>query len=259
MVPETITFNGDTNSVYKGELSVTGTAEPAATITITHTSGPGVPLDDAVSCESVPPSYDTGRYTYSLTCESEVKYKGMAGFQAYNPSYKRIKIDQIKLKLTWWKDGTAINPTVVPVPSDLLGVAFVKFYYGGGKVSTTRFRLNQTQKWGETKMIFNVPRMVKIIDPEFTIEYDWSVRMWDDQIFSPFYSKMTMEQMDGNMELTYLPENGTGAVTLVPNTIVTIVNENKNLPANGVLKFKITSPRAFGTRSTNLKLTVEWQ
>ncbi|HFQ8553833.1 TPA: hypothetical protein ACHTGG_001190 [Escherichia coli] len=260
MSAKTITLNDGLNSTYVGQLNIArGPGAVRANITLTRTAGPGITLDNAVSCNGVPESYNTGRYIYSIRCATEVRYKGMDGFQQYNPENKLKRIEQINLQLTWWKDGTVIDPTVEYVPSELLGVVAAEIWYGGGKTNRTEFNLNQNEKGGYTEMIFNMPRAIKTRNPNLKIEYDWSLKQWDDSMFSPFYYRMAIEQLDGNIELTYLPGDGSSAVKLAPNTELTILHEQINQPRNGVLNFKMSSPRDFGTRSTRLKVTVECQ
>ena len=260
MPVQRLPFFGDNESVYNGRLTVNnGSGVPGATIEITHTEGPGITLRSPIQCNAKNEYFNTGSSIYAVKCDYEVKYKGMGGFQPYNPSYKRIKIDQINLNLTWEKDGQVIDPSVDLSPCQLFNQILMTFQYDDNKTYSSSFYLNANSNTGVTELSFNIDTIKHISNPEFKLEYDWEFTIYSGSLNSQFYYKMSMVQLDGKMELAYLPENGTGAVKLVPNNVVTIEEGPKKKSGKGALTFKITSPRDFGARTTQLKVTVECQ
>ena len=94
--------------------------------------------------------------------------------------------------------------------------------------------------------------------PVTTSYYSWVVSPEASNV-SAINTKMYMEQIDTNLALSYVKPDGSGAVAIVPHSKVTIEDTSRRITSNGKIKLKLDSKTGFGTRSSRLRVTVEWQ
>ena len=186
------------------------------------------------------------------------KYAGLAGFVQFNPSYKSRTIEKINVTITFLKDGVGLNPIVDPLPYAVKPYFRLAIPKGNGGTSIQTLNLYATGRTSETVLGVQIDNYVYVNGDVATIDYEWSVNNTAHLNIASLYTKMYMEQLDANLEMTYIAPNGSAGGVIVPNTTITLPTK-KGLSDSGQIKLKLTSKRGYGPRSTRLRITVEWQ
>lgn len=226
-------------------------------IVLTASDGTGVPQSIEPTCApqlSVTYSDSTG--DYATKCKVLVFYIDGSDFQPYDPTKKSTPIVQFALDTIWTKNGVEINPTKTLVP-ELLGDSFYFRLYSDSY--TVKGYMYQGS-WGlnTTALDLYVDDVVYATGDDAVINYSWKVSPGLPFI-SAMNTKMYMEQIDSNIAMSYVKPDGTGAAVIVPNTKITLEDNSKGLTSNGQIKLKLDRKTEFGTRSSRLRVTVEWQ
>ncbi len=219
----------------------------------------GVPMDRAPECAVDGPSeYTDGTGHYKVTCEMLVKYADSNNFQTYDPSKKNLPIGTFALNTIWTRDGVVVNPKLTLLPGELSNKFQVFAYTSKGMESASPWFETDGGIVNQVTVRLNIDDVKYVTGDEAVINYDWKATGSRAPI-SAMYATMYMEQLDSNIDLTYDMPDGGGEAVIVPNTQVTIEDPSKRLMSNGQIKLKLASKTGFGTRSTRLRVTVDWQ
>ncbi|HBE6203206.1 TPA: hypothetical protein KMK54_004909 [Escherichia coli] len=187
-----------------------------------------------------------------------MKYANSLDYTAYDPTNKRALIVGFALDITYFKNGTAIDPTQTDIPLALTGTFSIQTYdYKTPHQTLYELRKQNYQKFN-TELRLKVADHVYVTNGEAEIPFSWFIFKGAPYV-ETMNHKVYMEQIDSNLALTYIKKDGTGTA-IVPHSKVSVENKLINgISGNGVIKLKLDSSTDFGTRSSGLRLTVEWQ
>lgn len=246
----------------KKETYVTGTigAIPNAAgirSTLMALSGRGVPQSGEPYCiPKEPRTYSDSTGDYKLSCRTLVQYRNTSDFQSYDPR-NQTDIVAIAVDTTWTKNGVEINPTMTDVPK-FLGDGYKLYLYSDDGLKNYEFTFQGRWDNNDTVLTFNIDDVVYGTGDDAIINYSWVVTPGFPFI-SAMNANMYMEQIDSNIAMSYVKPDGTGAAEIVPYTKINLEDISKGLTSNGQIKLKLDGKNAFGTLSSQLRVTVEWQ
>lgn len=203
-------------------------------------------------------SYNDSTGNYSVKCNIKVKYYGGTDYEPYNRTKAR-KVVGFAVDSLWAKNGVIVDPTHTLLPDKFDGT--MNFTVFGNNTTPIRGSVKANyieQTAGRTVLGLNIDDIVTSTSDDVVINYSWSVSPGADSV-SSIYSKMYMEQLDSNIDMVYVKPDGSGSAVIVPNHIVVIEDTGKRLASNGQIKLSLDSKTGFGTKSSRLRVTVEWQ
>lgn len=216
------------------------------------------PQARAPECSIVGPTRITyqGR-AYVVQCRVTVNHRLGTAFQDY-PQLHDNRIVQFAVESLWSIDGQLVDPTKTNIGPGFTGkINFTLF--GAGESPATGYvdyDRNPTANV-QTVLTLHLDDVVRVTDDNVQINYRWDVSH-GPYVISSIYSKMYMEQLDSNIELTYIKPDGTGSAVIVPNTHVSVEDTSTREQSNGQIKLKL-GQTGFGPRTSRLRVTVEWQ
>ncbi len=195
---------------------------------------------------------------YVATCNLLVQYYDSRNYQAYDPQNKNKPIVGFALDVQYLKNGTPIDPYVTEIP-DAITDTFTLQAFDDRVPHQVDYSIYENQSnYGHTYLYLTIDDVVSVTGDDAVINYRWSVAPGLSYV-TTMNKKMNMEQIDSNLTLSYVKPDGSGTEVIVPNTLVTIEDTSRGLTSNGQIKLKLGSMSGFGTRSTRLRVTVEWQ
>lgn len=256
--PDVVITSGGLGPVtYSPSLEIhNGTNTPFMRIKLTATGGS--------TSQSVEPScaipgvanYSDSSGDYSVTCNVKVLYAIGADYVTYNPRYKHVKINSFALDIIYEKNGMAIDPSTTGIPWALSDMAAIIVHNDQTPVSY-RYEIRDKDTSTDSRLDFYIDDVVHASGDDVEINYSWSVSPGASYV-SAIYTKLYIEQIDSNLELSYIKPGGTGAEVIVPNTKVILDDTYRGNSKSGSIKLKLGSITGFGTRSSRLRVTVEW-
>lgn len=205
-----------------------------------------------------PTSYTDSTGSYSVTCSVKVRYYGETEYIPYN-RVKAKKVIAFAVDTIWAKNGVPVNPATTLLPGVFDGKpTFTVYGNNTTPISGTITIPYIEDRRGRTVLGLNIDDIVTATSDGVVINYSWSVSPGADNV-SSIYSKMYMEQLDSNIEMAYVKPDGSGSTVIVPNNVVVLEDTSKRLASNGQIKLRLDSKTGFGTKSSRLRVTVEWQ
>ncbi len=195
---------------------------------------------------------------YAVTCNLLVKYKNSRVYQNYDPNNKNKVIDSFAIDVTYLKNGTAIDPHATNLPIPLTGRFTIQTFDDRIPHQTEYELYENSYQSLHTRLDLTMDDVVCATGDDAVITYRWEAKSEVPNI-SAMNTKMYMEQIDSNLTLSYVKPDGSGAVAIVPHSKVTIEDTSRRITSNGKIKLKLDSKTGFGTRSSRLRVTVEWQ
>lgn len=214
-------------------------------------------LPAPMECEPQLQNYTDSTGKYELICTPMYKFDGITSLQGNTSIHPDLKIEQIQLWVSIKKDGVFIDPEREPIPGAMDPIFTLTWRtVGGVRTATTRIMKKTTQS-GTTQLSLDIDDHVNTYGDYATINYVWRVVNTGIPDITPLSTKMYMEQLDSNLEMTYIGSSGAGDVVIVPNTPITLPTK-MGLSDAGKIRLKLTSKRGYGPRSSQLRVTVEW-
>lgn len=210
------------------------------------------------SCSVVgPTSINYSGREYRVQCRVTVNHRFGAAFQDY-PDLHDNRIVQFAIESLWSIDGKLVDPTKTNIGPGFTGQINFTLYGAGESPSTgyVDYDRNPTATV-RTELTLHLDDVVRVTNDNVLINYRWDVSHGPYEI-SSIYSKMYMEQLDSNIELTYIKPDGSGSAVIVPNAKVNVEDTSTRENSNGQIKLKL-GKTGFGTRTSRLRVTVEWQ
>ncbi|HBE6203213.1 TPA: hypothetical protein KMK54_004917 [Escherichia coli] len=195
---------------------------------------------------------------YAAKCNLLVKYKNNSNYQNYDPNNKNKVIVSFAIDVTYVKNGTAIDPQSTNLPIPLTGRFTIQTFDDRIPHQTVYELYENSYRSLHTRLVLTMDDVVRAIGDDAAITYRWEAKSEVPNI-SAMNTKMYMEQIDSNLALSYVQPDGSGAVAIVPHSKVTIEDTSRRITSNGKIKLKLDSKTGFGTRSSRLRVTVEWQ
>ncbi|MVW21872.1 hypothetical protein GP664_25980 [Escherichia coli] len=245
---------------YNGRLSIeNGPDGPIMRETYTCANGVGIPQTSAPWCEflNLPPSQDSNG-SYSVDCRVLVEYGKNSGLQPYDPAKSTANINKFAIDTYWRKNGTQIDPTKTSFPGPPSYVVQMHLAFAKGNNQDDILFLATKRESGYTVLTLRIDDVVYVNGVDAVINYSWDVSPGISYI-SAMKTKMYMEQLDSNIEMSYVKPDGSGSAVIVPNNCVTLEDTSQRLASNGQIKLKLNNKTGFGPRSSRLRVTVEWQ
>ncbi|HAW7893075.1 TPA: hypothetical protein JLM80_004860 [Escherichia coli] len=197
----------------------------------------------------------TGHYV--VTCNSMVQYANEPNYTHYDPSKITIPIAKLAFDIKWTKNGVSIDPSTTVVPGKLAYAVKLDLYSGRGYI-TTGYTFTALETSYNTVLSLNIDDVVSVTGDDAIINYSWNVSPGTPYV-SAMNTKMYMQQLDSNIVMSYVKPDGSGSAVIVPNHYVVLEDTSKRLTSNGQIKLKLASKTGFGTKSSRLRVTVEWQ
>ncbi|RDO49985.1 hypothetical protein C4A74_00513 [Escherichia coli] len=253
----TVTSGGSTATYTPSTITQTPDGAGVRTVFMDF-NGAGVTQSREPTCVSNrTESYSDSTGVYQLKCRVLVQYRNDSTFQPYDPLKKSTPIIGFAVDTIWTYNGVEINPTTTDVPRYLCD-GFNFRLYSNDLLTNNVYNFRGSWDINITALTFNIDDVVYAAGDDVIINYSWKVSPGFPFI-SAMNAKMYMEQIDSNIAISYVKPDGTGAAVIVPNTNITIEDNSKGLTSNGQIKLKLNSKNEFGTRSSRLRVTVEWQ
>lgn len=257
--PEITITNGNISGKYSATLyKKTDIHGTVMSIELAATSG-GTSQGAAPKCELLGwTSYTDGTGEYSVTCDILILYANQNQLRPFYQGFRNVKINKFVINVNYYRNGVLIDPTVVEFPIEF--PSSLNFYWTDGSVQKSQLYefKHHTAKNGKTQLTMTIPDRVGVVGDVITIPYTWGVTHVLGDVPS-IYQNMYMEQLDSNLQLTYLLPGGGGIEEVVPNTKINIVDSSSGLTNTGDIKLKLASKFGYGSITSKLRVTVEWQ
>ncbi len=256
--PIRLTSDGST-ATYKVSSELLNSSNGTSfRIVLAATNGVGVTQRFEPHCDPtgvIDYTDSTGHYV--VTCNVLVQYANEPNYTHYDPSKITIPIAKLAFDTSWTKNGVSIDPSETVVPGNLAYAGRMNVYSDRGYI-TCYYTFITLDTSYNTALSLNIDDVASVTGDDAIINYSWNVSPGTPFV-SAMNTKMSMQQLDSNIVMSYVKPDGSGSAVIVPNHYVVLEDTSKRLTSNGQIKLKLASKTGFGTKSSRLRVTVEWQ
>ncbi len=255
----TLTINGTTARYATTSTNVHQGNGYSYRIELTSTNGAGVTQNLVPYCKPIGGSvYDDSTGHYDVTCNTYVKYANEKNYTIYDPTKTTATIEKFAFDTVWSKNGVPIDPMSMFLSTSLANRVEIGVDNGSGSYTPYVYTFKTIETAHDTVLSLNIDDVVHVNGDDAEINYSWNVTPGVPSV-STMYTKMYMQQLDSNIVMSYVKQDGSGSEVIVPNNKVVLEDTSKRLTSNGKIKLKLDNKTGFGTKSSRLRVTVEWQ
>ena len=257
LAPDLVITDGGMIDRFKPETMLQFPEPTTARIVLNHVSGHGATQTTQPFCVARDEAiYRDATGTYILRCKLLVKYSDSSDFEDWSFVNRYRNILAMALDVTLTHNNVPIKIEWGGVPPQLSDAFRVQTYDNGSTPHSTYYEYDVQFATGTTTLELSINDSVDAEGTDIVIPYQWGVK---GVYRYPVYSRMYMEQIDSNLELTYIQPSGASGGVIEPNTKVDVMSKSNATSGYGEIHLKLNKKTGFGPRSSKLRVTVECQ
>ncbi len=257
LAPVLVITNGGMTDRFQPVTTLQYPEPTTVRIVLNHVSGTGTSQPTQPFCVARDAAvYRDATGTYILRCKLLVKYSDSSDFEDWSFVNRYRNILAFALDVTCSHNNVPIKIKWGGIPTQLSDAFRVQTYDNGSTPHSTYYEYDTQLASGTTTLELSINDTVHVEGTDIVIPYQWGVK---GPYRYPVYSLMYMEQIDSNLELSYIQASGASGGVIEPNTKVNVMSKSNATSGYGEIRLKLNNKTGFGPRSSKLRVTVECQ